>query len=83
MFIFISRDPFRSIYKRELISQEVDKDFNISHLFHAMTENGVIDTTSVENARLKHTSLIYNNGYLHVHKFLVFNFILCVYGKLF
>ena len=52
MFIFISRDPFRSIYKRELISQEVDKDFNISHLFHSMTENGVIDTTSVENARL-------------------------------
>lgn len=40
MFIFISRDMFRSIYKLELISQEVVKAFKVLLcILHWMTEN--------------------------------------------
>lgn len=42
MFIFISRDMFRSIYKLELISQEVVEDFKVLLcVLHWMTENCV------------------------------------------
>lgn len=42
MFIFISRDMFRSIYKLELILQEVVEDFKVLLCeLHWMTENRV------------------------------------------
>lgn len=40
MFIFISRDMFRSIYKLELISQEVVEAFKVLLcILYWMTEN--------------------------------------------